>query len=73
MSYKGKIYLGDHNGENVGIGQDFEVMQIDGGYAGFLTAPDIPVQFTEAWETEALCVSNIKGGGTVIIIEEDDF
>jgi hypothetical protein len=68
MAYTGKIYIADHNGEKVGIGQDFTILPILGGYAGFLVTPDGNQQFTDAWETEDLCKSAIKGGvGTVVI------
>ena len=73
MSFKGKIYLQDHNGESVGIGQSFEVKQVGTSYAGFLEMTDGFVQFTEPWETAAEAYQAIKGGIGTIIVEEDDF
>jgi hypothetical protein len=73
MAIKGTIYIKDHNGEAVGVGQAWEIMPASGGgYAAFLTAPSDPVQFTEPWESEADCLASLKGGGGVIIIIEDD-
>lgn len=69
MAITGKIYLKDHDGSPVGVGQDFEILQHDGGYAAFLTGGDENYQITEVCETEALCKTRL--GGTEVIVIDD--
>lgn len=72
MNSTGNIFVRDHNGESVGIGQAFGVLPADGGYAAFLVVDDGYVQFTDAWETEDECLQFLKTGGTGTVIVIDD-
>lgn len=73
MAYSGKIYIKDHNGEAVGLGQSFEILPHDGGYAGFLATSNGNEQFSSVYNTEEACLAAIKGGGGIIIIDDSDF
>ncbi len=72
MAIEGIIFLKDHNGERVGLGQSFEIMPVGSAFAGFLDTADGKIQFTDAWETEDLCLAHICDGGLGIDIQIDD-
>ena len=67
MSTTGKIYLKDHNGQSVGIGQDFEIKVVTGGFAAFLITPDGDSQLTARCDTIGACRTALGGVGTVVI------
>lgn len=73
MAYSGKIYLKGYDGEPVGIGQNLQILPIDGGFAGFLATPNGNVQLSPVYSTEAECLAAMKGGGGIIIIDDSDF
>lgn len=72
MAYTGKIYIADHEGMQVGIGQDVTVLHDSNGYAAYLVTPDGNQRIGDYFETEAACVTALKEGGTTTIVVDDD-
>jgi len=71
MAYSGKIYVADHEGMPVGIGQTVTVLAHNGGFAAFLSTDDGNVRISDPFQTEDACVTNLKGGGTTVVIDDD--
>lgn len=67
MSTKGSIYLKDIDGNPVGIGQEFEIKPVSGGFAAFLITDENFIQLTATCDTIPACRTALGGVGTVVI------
>lgn len=71
MAYTGKIYVADYEGMPVGIGQAVTVLHDASGWAAYLVTLDGNVRIGDYFGNEAACITDLKGGGTTIIVDDD--
>lgn len=69
MNPKGSIYLKDIDGNPVGIGQEFEIRPVSGGFAAFLVTDENFIQLTATCDTIPACRATL--GGLEIIVVDD--